>query len=118
MKLHHPINGNRSQIVEWVEAVVEGAHVHVVDVEQDEAAGATGDLRQAVPLREIRFAVGEIAGDILEDEWTLEEILYDPHSGGYVLDRLLGIGKRQQIVCILAAYPGPAQVVGHPCRLN
>jgi hypothetical protein len=48
--------------------VVEGAHVDVVHVEQQEAVGASRDLRQAQPLGNLRIAIGEVARGVLERE--------------------------------------------------
>ncbi len=118
MDLLHPLGGHAGQIGVGIEAVVVGADVDIVDVEQDQAVGALRDLAQELPLGERRVPVADVAGDVFEQDAPAQELLHRRHPAYDVADRLLGVGKRQQVVEVLPGEAGPAQVIGDPQRLH
>ncbi len=101
-----------------VVAVVEGADIDVVDVEQQPAAGAARELGQKLPFRHFGIVELHIGRDIFQHDGAAEEILHQLHAADDVVERFLGVGDRQQIMQVLAVHAGPAQMVRHPFRLD
>ena len=64
--------------------------------------------------------VGElqIAGDVLDQDLPAQKILRAADIGADDIERLLGIGQRQQIVQMASADRAPAQMIGHQRRLE
>ena len=81
-----------------VEVVVEGADIDVVDVEQDLAVGAPRQLGDELPFGQLGGGVGDVARDVLEHQAAAEPVLHLHHPLGDVVQRLLGVGQRQQVV--------------------
>ena len=104
--------------VKRIVAVVEGADIDVVDVEQQPAAGAARQLGQEFPFRHFGIVELDIGRDIFEHDGAAEEILHQLHAADDVVERFLGVGDRQQIVQVLAVHAGPAQMVRNPFRLD
>ena len=77
--LLHAFGGNGVEILERVELMVDRAHVDVVDIEQDQAIGAPGDLAEELPFGEVRIAERHVARDILQQDSATEEVLHGPH---------------------------------------
>ena len=100
--------------------MVDGAHVDVVDVEQQAAVGALGELARGTPTRVIVEAAKlDVARDVLEQRcagraasWTCAD------ARGDVRERLFGVGQRQQVVQVAPVDAGPAEVIGDPGRLE
>ena len=101
-----------------IEAVVVGAHEHVVDVEQDAAVGAAGELGEELVLRHVGVAEAQVARRVLEQDAPAEALLHRLHASDDVRERLLGVRHRQQIVRVDAVGGAPAEVVGDPGRLD
>ena len=118
MDLAHPIDRNAFDKLQGIEAVVEGAHVDVVHVQQHMAVRATRDFGQEIPFAHRGVAKGHITGHVLQQNLPAQEILHLTYPGGDVIQRLLGVGYGKQVVQISAGNPGPAQMIGHPGRLD
>ena len=99
-------------------AVVEGADIDVVDVEQEPASGASRQLGQEFPFRHFGIVELNVGRDILEHDGAAEEVLHQLDAADDMIERLPGVGDRQQIVQVLAVDAGPAQMVRHPFRLD
>ena len=63
------------QVGVWVEAVVARAHVDIVDVEQEPAAGAPRERGQELPFGDRRTAVFEITRDVFDEDAAAEILL-------------------------------------------
>src|SRR5262245_41102136 len=74
MELNDPIARHAVQEVVGGEAVVEGADIDVVDVEQKPAIGAARHLARELPLGHLRLAEGDIARYVLEREPASENV--------------------------------------------
>jgi hypothetical protein len=98
--------------------VVHRAHVDVVDVEQETAVGAAGDLAEKLPLGHRRVGVAEVARDVLDQDPAPEPVLHAAHALHHVRERLLGIRQRQEVVRVVPADAPPAEVVRDPRRLD
>src|SRR5215469_8041502 len=103
MKLRNALSGDSGEVGRGVEAMVECIHVDVVDIEQDTAVGGLGHAREKFPFAHRRFAIREVARDILDKNRTLENILNGADSARDVLERRLGERQRQQVVEVAAA---------------
>lgn len=68
--------GDSAQVGVWVEAVVARAHVDIVDVEQEPAAGAPRKRGQELPFGDRRTAVFEITRDVFDEDAAAEILLY------------------------------------------
>src|SRR5262245_10352953 len=106
------------QVVLGPEAVVCRADEDVVDVEQDATIGLLGDGGKELPFRHRRVPEGDVARDVLEQEAAPEPILDLTHTTDDMVDRLVGVGERQQIVRVAMAVAAPAQVIRYPGRLD
>ena len=118
MNLPNALARHSAKVVEGVEAVVVGADVDVVDVQQDPAVGPLGDGGQKLPLRDARVGVGHVARHVLEQDPPAKVVLHPAHPAGDVRDRLLGVRQRQQVMQVAAVDAGPAQVIRDPFRLD
>src|SRR5262249_16844781 len=115
--LHAP-GGYGIQVLERIELMVHRAHVDVVHIEQDQTIGTRRDLAEELPLAETRIAELHIARDVLEQNPPTEEILYGAHAGDDVLERLLRVRQRQQVMGVASGNSGPAEVIRDPGRLE
>ena len=79
--LHHAVGGDRVDVLPRVEAVVEGADVDVVDVEQQAAAGrvARARVRNSHSVI-VERAKAEVGRGVLEHERPLEHVLHLLHA--------------------------------------
>jgi len=118
VNLLHALRGDGIQVLERIELVIDRAHVDVVDVEQNQAIGARGDLAQKLPLCQAGIAEPDVARDVLQQDAAAEEILHGAHALDDIGERLLGIRKRQQVVRVAPGDAGPAEVVRDPGRLD
>src|SRR5262249_18531861 len=98
--------------------VVGRADEDVVDVEQDAAIRLLGDGGKELPFRHRRVPEGDVARDVLEQDAAPEPILDLPDATDDMVDRLVGVGERQQIVRVAMAVAAPAQVIRDPGRLD
>ena len=79
----------------------------VVGVEQQSAAGSTGELGQELRLGKGRMRERQIAGRVLDQNLSPEPLLQPVDIALNDLERLLGVGYRQQIVEIATVRPAP-----------
>ena len=93
------------------------AHEDVVDVQQDAAIGAAGELGQKLVLRHVAIE-HQVAGGVLQQNPPSEPLLHDLHPARHVGQHLLGVRQRQQIVRVDPVRRPPAKVVGDPGRLD
>src|SRR2546425_2485482 len=118
MNLANALCWQSCQVLCRVEAVVGGADVDIVDIEQDAAVGLLGDLCQKGPLRHGRMREGQIARHILEQDLPAKPVLHGPHPLGDMLKRLFGVRQRQQVVGVMSADAAPAEMIRDPSRLE
>src|SRR5438128_8958925 len=97
MELGDGSRRQRPQVGERVEGVIARAHVDVVDVAQDAAAGARRDGGDELPLRDGGMAVTQVRRWVLQQESAAEELLRPLHVAADDAERLLGKRQRQQI---------------------
>src|SRR5579862_700297 len=102
---------NRVDIGARIETMIERADEDVVDVEQDAAVGALCDLREELPFGHLRIAKRHVAGNILDEHGTLEEVLRLANARRDMTHNLGGVWQRQQIMQIASADARPAQVI-------
>src|SRR5882724_10586454 len=114
VNLTHAIRWHREDISLGVEAVIDRAHVDVVHVEEDPAVGPFGDRCEKLPLGHRRVREAEVARDVLEEDLLPESVLHRLHPLDDVLERLLGVRQREQVVRVVTANAAPAEVIGHP----
>ena len=74
--------------------MIEGAHVDVVDVEQDQTVGFGGDGGEKFPLGHHGRPISEIARHILQKNPPAEKILDLPNPRDHVAQGFLGVGQR------------------------
>jgi len=116
--LLHASDGHGIDEARRVVAVVDAAHVDVVDVEQQQAVGLLGQRSEEFPLGHGRGAVLGVARDVLEHQAPAERVLRLAQVAHDDAQRLLAVGQRQQVVQLAAVHAGPAQVVRDPQRLH
>ncbi len=114
MELDDAIARHAMQEIVGGELVVEGAHIDVVDVEQQPAIGAPRHLAHELPLGHLRLAEGDVARHVLEREAAAEKILYLADAIDDVVERLLGVRDGQEVVQVHPVHAGPAQMIGDP----
>ena len=66
VKLHDPVSGDAIEEILGSEAVIKSAHIDIIDVEQEPAAGALGEFGDKLPFRHFRLAVRHIGRDVFE----------------------------------------------------
>ena len=98
----------------WLKALT----IDVVHVEQHLAVGALAELGDEFPFGELGGRVGDVARHVLQHQPAAEPVLHPHHPLGDVVQRLLGVGQRQQVVHVDAAQAGEAEMVGDPHRLD
>ena len=118
MKLAHPRFRHRLQVLHRFKAVIDAADIDIVNVEQDIAVGARGNLAQEFPLAHLVGVKAEIAGDILQEDLPAQGILHLTHACNHRRQRLFTVGQGQQIVQIASFDPGPAQMIRNPMRFD
>src|SRR5687767_1200477 len=97
------VTGEAGQVRLGRKAMVHGADVDVVDVEEQSAVGSLGDGAQELPLLYRRVRVSEIAGDIFEQDLAAEPFLHGQDALYDVVERLLGVWQGQQVMRVVAA---------------
>lgn len=117
VELNNPVRRNAFQERVWIVAVVGDTNIDVVDVEQKPAARAARELAEKFPFRHFGIIELHASGDIFEHDRAAEIILHQLHAADHVIERLAGIGDRQQIVQVLAMNSGPARMIRNPTRL-
>ena len=75
MDLDDALGRQRLDIMAGVEAVVEGADIDVVDVEQQAAIGVFREPAEILPFRHLRAGELEIGAGIFEDQRPPEPVL-------------------------------------------
>ena len=100
------------------EAVVHGAHVDVVHVEQDAAVGGLGDGAEEGPLGHRRVAEGQVARHVLDQYPPAEPVLNPTDALRDVGQRLVRVWQRQQVMGVVTSEGAPAQVLRDPGRLE
>ena len=118
MELHDTVARDALQKVVRGKAVVERAHIDIVDVEQEPTIGAVRHLGDEFPLAHFRLAERHIARNILQCQATTEHILHLAHAVDHVIERFFGIGNRQQVMQVHAVHARPTQMVGNPFRID
>ncbi len=79
--LHDPVGGDRVDVLLGAEAVVEGAHVDVVHVQEEAAVGLDRQAGQELPLGDPRGRELQVGRRVLEDQGALEERPAPPARG-------------------------------------
>src|SRR6185295_1911398 len=82
---------NAVDVGERIPAVVRTAHVDIVDVEEDAAAGALGKGVQKLGLGHLRAAVLDVRRRVLEQDAAPEKLLHLRHSYSDVREGFLGV---------------------------
>lgn len=118
MELADTIDGDGLEVGVDGEAVVKGADVDVVDIQEDLAVGALGDLAQEVPFGEFAFGESDVARDIFEQDLASEGILDLLDARDDVADGFFGVGEREKVVAVVSTECAPAQVIRDPRRLE
>ena len=118
MELPDLVRRDALQVGAWIEAVIAGAHIDVVDVQENAATRPQGDLGQELPLGEGRVPVGDVAGDVLQGDRPPKPLLHALHPLHHVVERRLGVRQRQKVVGVAPSDAGPAEMVGHPGGLE
>src|ERR1041384_5709341 len=86
-----------TKVMARIETVVARAYEHIVDVAQDAAVGARGDLGHELPLQEGGMAESQIRGWILDEDLAPQKILRHLDVAADDVERFLGEGQRQQV---------------------
>src|SRR6185295_1796694 len=118
MELLYSFDRHATQVGQRIETVVDAADVHVVDVQQQPAIGALGDLAQELPFGHRVGGEAHVGGDVLQHEPALQHVLYRVHATHDVTHRLLGERQRHQVVQVDARDAGPAQMIRDPGGLD
>src|ERR1051325_6292757 len=79
-----------TKVMARIETVVARAYEHIVDVAQDAAVGARGDLGDELPFRDGGMAVTQIRRWILDQDPATQEILRYLDVAADDVERLLG----------------------------
>ncbi len=116
MDLTDSLGRNSREIFQGREAVIDGADVDIVNVQQNAAVGFVGDCGKKDPFRHRRNRIGQVAGNIFHQDAPPESVLYLADSSGNVPHRFFSVGKRQKIVCKAAADCAPTKMIGNPGR--
>ncbi len=112
--LDDAVVGEGVEVGDGIEAVVDGAHVDVVDVEEHPAVGVAEQPVEERPLGDRRRAELDVGRRVLEDERPLEDVRDGLHPPRDVLQGLLRVGEGQQVVRVAAHDAREAEVVRHP----
>jgi hypothetical protein len=115
--LAHGMKREGGEVGAGVEAVVRGRDEDVVDVEQQPAAGAAGDLGEEVGLGPGRGGEGHVGGRVLEEHPPPERLLHRVHMVADEAKGLVGVGERQEVVEPGRAVARPGEVLGEAVGL-
>src|SRR5262245_6268445 len=111
------LGGEAGDIARRIEAVIGGGDIDVVDVEQEAATGAPGELFKKVDLRHLILCETKISRGVLDKDSSVECLLHLIDVGGNERQRLGRVGQRQQIVEIGRLVRGPGKMLGEQARL-
>ena len=103
------------QIVVHLQAVIDRAHMEVVEIEQDAATAAPSQLGQKLGLPHLPRQL-QVGGGILDEQLSAQCLLHPIYLVAHVQKSGPGVGHGQQIVEIAPADAAPAQVLRHPHR--
>lgn len=118
MELHDAVARHPMQEIVGGEAMIEGADIDIVHVEQEPAIGAPRHLADKLPLRHLRATEGDVARHVLQGETAAEEVLDMTDTVNDVIQRLRGVRHGQEVVQVHAVNAGPAQMIGNPFRVH
>src|SRR5579875_1879823 len=107
MILDYALGRDGIDIAVRVEAVVEGVDVDVVDVKQNGAVGFFRYRTHKVPLLQLAATPAQVAGDVFQRDWLLQNVLNFANPARDMRDHLTVVGERQQVVEIVPASAGP-----------
>ncbi|MCY1170909.1 hypothetical protein D9M73_109990 [compost metagenome] len=113
MDLADAIDGDASQILIGVEAVIGSAHIDVVHIEEEIAAGPFGHLGKERPFGHLVIGKGQVGRWIFENERPFEHVLNMADVGADRIERLFGERQGQKVVRIDMLDPRPTEMVGH-----
>ena len=114
VNLTDALSRNSRKIFHRGEAVIDGADVDVVNVQQNSAVSFFSDRGKKDPFRHRRNRIGQVAGNILHQNAASEPVLNVTNSGGDVPDSLFSVGKRKKIMGKATADCSPAKMIGNP----
>src|SRR5580698_1746419 len=98
MKLANPVRGDRLQISQRIEAMIDAADINIVDVEEDGAVRPLRDLAQKFPFVHVGGMKGQIARDIFKQQLPSQRVLYLAHPFYDRGECFFRVGKGQEIV--------------------
>src|SRR5574340_785578 len=110
--------GQRREIGTRVPGVVAGAHIDVVDVEQDTAPGAPGDCGEELPLRKGGVLVAQIGRGVFDQDAAPQMRLRSIHVATDDVERFFGQRQRQKITEVGATHEPPREVLRYEPRLE
>src|ERR1017187_369050 len=116
--LHDAVGRQRIDVGDGVEAVVYGAHVDVVHVEEHPAVGVSQEAREERGLGHRGGPELQVRRGVLEDERPFEQLGDLLHPTHDVAQRLLVVGQGQEVVRISPGYPREAEMVRDPSRIH
>ena len=91
-----------------IEAVVDGIHVKIVDVEQDAAAAAPRNRRDKFKFGYRRIAILQITGNVFDEDAATQSRLHLIDARHHQRESFFGIGQRQEIIEVPPAVRAPA----------
>lgn len=103
-------------IGEGVPALVGGRDEHVVDVEQEAAAGAPRDLGDEVGFRIGALGEGQIRGGVLQQHLPAERVLHRVDVLADAGEGACGVRHRQQVVQESGIVARPGEMLGEQGR--
>ncbi|CFP30612.1 Uncharacterised protein [Bordetella pertussis] len=112
MDLAHRRQRQARQVGARVEAVVDRADVHVVDVQQQSAAGARDQFAQELRLVDVRGLEAHVGGGVFEQDGLAQALLELVDVGADAAQRRIVVHDGQQVVEIAAIVARPGQVLG------
>ena len=116
--LLHPIGRQAAQVGLCVTTVVHAAHINVVHVHQQQAVGLGRHMVQKLPLSLGRGHEVDVARHVLNHQPAAQRVLRLADARDHMARRFVGVGQRVEVVQAVVVVPRPAQVVGHPQRLD
>ncbi len=99
-----------------VEPVVACADIDIVDVQQQLTAAELAQGAEKLPLAELVIGAAQVTRDVFQHQRPLDHVLHLAHPCRYMLQALLGVGQRQQVMQLVGIAPAPTQVIGDPRR--
>ena len=109
---------DRVDVIGCLEAVVLGADIDVIDIEKYPAAAPSRHGGQELPFRDGGVFELHVTGDILDQDLPAQEILDLGDALCHMIERLLRVRQREQVVEVISAGCAPAQVLRDEARLE